>query len=435
MRKILIIIIASILMTGIYTYAYAATPQVIEAEGVFVMGDNDTKTQAKNFALQDAKRLALEKAGTYLKSSTQVVDGQVTKDEIVTIASGVIKLEKIIMEEAVLNSGVMSLKINAQFIIDSDDLQKKIEDLKKSENRQAEIQKMAALQEKYDNLLTENNQLKTQLAHTDDENAKKQLLIRTKEIDKQLREQLTKTNDESVKEQLSDTLSKIDNQLTSTQFYESGTSYTEKGQHDLAIVDFSKAVQANPQYVEAYISRGMSYAQKGQYDSAIADASKVIQLAPQNWYGYNNRGYAYIKKGQIDLAIADFNKMLRLFPDFYRGYVGLGYCYLNQGEYDLAIANYTKASNKYYRGEGIYINRGNCYSQKGQYDLAIVDYIRAIELNEDAYLAYYNRGLVYEKLKKYDLAIVDYTKSIQLNSQFTTAYERLREVYTLKSKN
>jgi hypothetical protein len=55
--------------------AALAEQQTYEAEGVYVMGDSDNKLQARNLALYGAKRLALEQAGTYLSSITQVVNG------------------------------------------------------------------------------------------------------------------------------------------------------------------------------------------------------------------------------------------------------------------------------------------------------------------------------------------------------------------------
>jgi len=131
--------LALTLITGILDSVLAAQQQTYEAEGVYILGSTDTMFKAKIGALQEAKRLALERAGTYLESVTWVVDGQLTKDEIARIASGVIKLEKIINEETKLNNGVVLLVIRANFIIDNEDLQKKVEDLQKSGKQQEQL--------------------------------------------------------------------------------------------------------------------------------------------------------------------------------------------------------------------------------------------------------------------------------------------------------
>ena len=46
------------------------------------MGDNDTRADAKRLALLDAKRLALEQAGTYIEGISEVKNLDLAKEEI-----------------------------------------------------------------------------------------------------------------------------------------------------------------------------------------------------------------------------------------------------------------------------------------------------------------------------------------------------------------
>ena len=55
-----------------------------------------------------------------------------------------------------------------------------------------------------------------------------------------------------------------------------------KGDKDLAIADFNKAIELKPQYTEAYYWRGAIWLNKGDKDLAIADFNKAIELEPQN---------------------------------------------------------------------------------------------------------------------------------------------------------
>lgn len=47
--------------------AYADT-KVLTAEGTYTMGEGETMTFAESMALQKAKQMALEQAGTYVES-------------------------------------------------------------------------------------------------------------------------------------------------------------------------------------------------------------------------------------------------------------------------------------------------------------------------------------------------------------------------------
>ncbi len=67
----------------------------VEAEGSYLMGDRDSKQDARQLALFEAKRSALEKAGTLLSSKTRVENFELVKDEIYSRAAGRIQSEVI----------------------------------------------------------------------------------------------------------------------------------------------------------------------------------------------------------------------------------------------------------------------------------------------------------------------------------------------------
>lgn len=58
--------------------------QTVEATGEYRLGDNDTRAQAKDAALSDAKRVAAEKVMVYVKSNSQIENYEVIKDKIET---------------------------------------------------------------------------------------------------------------------------------------------------------------------------------------------------------------------------------------------------------------------------------------------------------------------------------------------------------------
>ena len=68
-------------------------------------------------------------------------------------------------------------------------------------------------------------------------------------------------------------------------FCNSGIAYFSQGQFDQAIAEFSKALEINPRYANAYIYRGAAYDIKGQYDQAIANINLIA-----NWYQTSESG-------------------------------------------------------------------------------------------------------------------------------------------------
>ena len=91
-----------------------------------------------------------------------------------------------------------------------------------------------------------------------------------------------------------------------------------------------------PNFAKAYYNRGIAYYEKGEFDLAIKDYSEAIELNPRLFHPYNNRGNAYLRKGDFDKAIEDYSKAIELNPN-----LGLAYC--NRGEAWLHLKEWDKA--------------------------------------------------------------------------------------------
>lgn len=70
----------------------SAAPEIIEADGVYMMGDNDTPKSARDAARNEAMRAATERAGVYIESVSEVHDYALTRDEIRTVAAAVLRV-------------------------------------------------------------------------------------------------------------------------------------------------------------------------------------------------------------------------------------------------------------------------------------------------------------------------------------------------------
>jgi hypothetical protein len=117
------------LIAGIIILGMLLTPRIpfagnveMTALGEYVMGDNDTYTEAKKLALQDAKRIILEKIGTYIESKTEVKNGVFSSDEIKQYSAGLIKVEEIGEERSLLANKALLVKVNIRAALDPDAL-------------------------------------------------------------------------------------------------------------------------------------------------------------------------------------------------------------------------------------------------------------------------------------------------------------------------
>jgi len=345
MRNIFAVIIAVFLFLP--SISLAETKEII-SEGTYNMGDGETPSVAESRALLQAKRIAVEQAGTYVESYTKVENLQLTKDEIQVLASGIMEVEILDKKRTVIGDGFhFWVQIKAKVNPD------KIEEMAKRVKEKSVIEDYKKIQEAYDKSQREIEELKKQLAGAKGEKKKKQVEAKI-------------TNEERL--------------LQANEWFDKGYNYAINNEYDKAIEAYTKAIALDPNYAAAYNNRGSAYDDKGQYDRAIEDYNKAIALDPNDAAAYYNRGVAYGNKGQYDRAIEDFNKAIALDPNDAAAYYNRGVAYGNKGQYDRAIEDYSKAIALDPNYAKAYNNRGIAYYNKGQYDRAISDFQKACDM-------------------------------------------------------
>ena len=135
MRKLVLLLLATFCLAFTVQMDAQASSTKIVAEGRNILGDNDTRTQAKDAAVKDAMRIAIEKAGVYVESYSETNDYQLTKDQVKMAAAGVVK----VMDQSidfVDNGTVCRAVIYAD--VDTDNLQVIIQDMLSGETTKSD---------------------------------------------------------------------------------------------------------------------------------------------------------------------------------------------------------------------------------------------------------------------------------------------------------
>lgn len=148
---------------------------------------------------------------------------------------------------------------------------------------------------------------------------------------------------------------------------------------------FTKAIELNPNYAEAYLDRGVyitlvrTIEKTEALNRALKDISRAIEINPQYGDAYFWRGNIYLQMDEPDNAIIDYNKTFELTP--------------KRSEQAL-----------------IYAHRGEAYREKGDHQQAITDYTKGIELDSKCIRCYDWRAKAYEEIGRKDLAEADRNK-------------------------
>jgi len=95
--------------------------------------------------------------------------------------------------------------------------------------------------------------------------------------------------------------------------YNRGVDYIQQEKYDLALAEFTKAINIDPRYAEAYLNRGFLYEQQEKPDLALSDYNQAININPRYATAYNNRGTLYYYRLEREKAIRDLRQAAELF--------------------------------------------------------------------------------------------------------------------------
>lgn len=207
-------------------------------------------------------------------------------------------------------------------------------------------------------------------------------------------------------------------------YVERGFAYSNSGQWDKAIIDYTRSIRINPIFLNSYINRGSAYEKLGRWVNAIEDFSQAIRIDStlDVKMHYYQRGFAFSNLYQWDNAMADYNKAIEMDSLFSDAYTERGLVFYNINMFEKAIRDFSTVINIDPGNATGYFNRGLAYEKSGNWDNAIEDYSKSLRINPKYQESLYHRGLTYCLLDKLDKAINDFTSTVESDPGFANGY-------------
>ena len=140
-----------------------------------------------------------------------------------------------------------------------------------------------------------------------------------------------------------------------------GTAYYSIQQHDLALINFNRAIQLNPKYSDVHNDKALSLMALGRFNEALSSISLAIHLDPNYIDAISNKGMNFYWLGRYVDALDCF---------------------------DHAISKNDQVSE-------VFANKGVTLAAIGNYDEAIECYKRSLELNPENAESHRFLSLVY----------------------------------------
>lgn len=401
MKKILLLTFSII----ISMFGNVSAAEIIQASGSYIMDSrlDETPATATERARVEAKRNAVEQAGVFVESYTKVVNLEVNEDEVRTIAANLIKIQDEKTSISVIQDNLLKFTVEITAIVDDanpEEFQAMMADRK---NLEESVRQKKKLQEEYDLLNQQMEELKTKY------------------------ESATSEQQIQLKIESARNIAQFNALL---EMMHGNDSYSHRD-YGLALEFYNRAIQTDSNSAEAYNNRGLTRYHLSQLTDALSDFSRAIDLDKNFSHAYNNRGMILNSMGQYSQAIQDFDKALQLNPTFAFALNNRGNAYAAINQFQNAEQDLTAALRLIDNSAEIHNNLGNVYQSEEKYSEAIDEYSKAIQLNPNYSEAFYNRAIVYYIQNRKSDALIDLKRAIELNPQDSDArdlYDKISNV-------
>ena len=214
---------------------------------------------ARVAAIHKAKREVLEKAGTYLETLTIVEDGRLTKEQVLALASGVLKTEIVSQKHYYTEEG-FGIIIKARVRVHTGVLEDRVKELISDKTT---ISQLITIRKREKELLEKIKHLeKTNLTL-----AKKNESQTVKKEKKGLQKDFQKTTKGLDASSL----------MIQVMALRKGNKFSNRKR---ALDLLNQIIELDPGFALAYSNRGSTYIEIKQYHRAIQDLDKAIELDP-----------------------------------------------------------------------------------------------------------------------------------------------------------
>ena len=194
------------------------------------------------------------------------------------------------------------------------------------------------------------------------------------------------------------------------------------GRYELAIEDYTNALDLDSNNVETLIRRGQASYSLGKNENAIRDFKAAIKLDRGNDQALYQLSKTRYDLGEFPLALRDIRRAIESSPRNVT-YHGLYADILHKlGQHDGVIEALDRATLLDSTDPGTYRKRGQVHYLRRNFVSAISDFTRSLELSPNQPEVALIRGQAYLKAEQPEQAIDDYERVLKQNAATPKAY-------------
>ncbi len=222
-----------------------------------------------------------------------------------------------------------------------------------------------------------------------------------------------------------DQVSNTSKDMSPQEHHRLGDMYLQQGNPAMAIMQYEKAVEADPSLFRIHYKIGEMFLKKGLSQDAMQHFLEVLKHDDHDALALEGLGEAYFRMGKQEEAEASFRKAIALQPERWQTHNFLGTLLDRQKRHQDAIAEYEEGLRLRPDEATLLNNVGLSYYLVGRYEDAVRSFQRALLTGSGQPKIHNNLGLALAKLNRYHDAL----ESFRRGSSEEEAYNNLGVFY------
>jgi tetratricopeptide (TPR) repeat protein len=172
-----------------------------------------------------------------------------------------------------------------------------------------------------------------------------------------------------------------------------GVALALEGFPEAAVEQYHRALELEPDYVDAHHNLAVALASQGELLEAIRHYRRALELQPERADAHHNLGIALAAQGQREEAIRHYRQALERMPGRAGVHHALAIALALQHRTEEAIGHYRRAIEQEPRNADAHHNLAVALAARGELEEAIQHYREALELDPERLDAKHNLGI------------------------------------------
>ena len=208
-----------------------------------------------------------------------------------------------------------------------------------------------------------------------------------------------------------------------------GVCYKAKGELEISIDMFNRAISIKPDYAEVHNNMGLTFLALKKLEDASNSFKTATKYLPNFYAAYYNHAIVQKKMGNLKDAVSNYEKVIEIKPDYAEAHNNLGTLLMDLYKLDSSRKRYEKAIEIKPDFAEAYNNLGNLFKNLGKLEEAVANFEKARNLNPNFAEAHFNHGTALIELGEITSAIKSFNEALSFRPDYAQAHNNLGNAY------